>query len=315
MKSCLIITVYENRCTNLINWLESPKSWIKEKVDIFLLVQENDPYKDEYKSLCNHINIIYCNVKNICEKRKYGYHWAIDNGYDVLIWTDDDINPVAKYLDFKTKSSTGNSYKKLNIEIDSLYLKLLGLIEKYPDGGVYTSMRPGYLGFQTKYQEIPNIDHPVYPVQLCAINLNNTKDIIDYPSSDKEYFEDQAFAIDCLINGMHIYSIPNFTFLSIKSYNWNKNTSMVFSDELGGKYKFERFLIGQYNKYGGDLYLNKKGILTSKLKYAKYFNNNNIPIPFSKEFDEELRKICSEEKVTNETVDKVYEYLKSKKGA
>lgn len=55
--------------------------------------------------------------------------------------------------------------------------------------------------------------------------------------------------------------------------------------------------------------------MTSKLKYAKYFNNNNIPIPFSKEFDEELRKICSEEKVTNETVDKVYEYLKSKKGA
>ena len=97
MKSCLIITVYENRCTNLINWLESPKSWIKEKVDIFLLVQENDPCKDEYKSLCNHINIIYCNAKNICEKRKYGYHWAIDNGYDVLIWTDDDINPVAKY--------------------------------------------------------------------------------------------------------------------------------------------------------------------------------------------------------------------------
>lgn len=28
-----------------------------------------------------------------------------------------------------------------------------------------------------------------------------------------------------------------------------------------------------------------------------------------------LKKICSKEKVTNETVDKVYEYLKSKKGA
>lgn len=130
MKSCLIITVYENRCTNLINWLESPKSWIKEKVDIFLLVQENDPCKDEYKSLCNHINILYCNAKNICEKRKYGYHWAIDNGYDVLIWTDDDINPVAKYLDFKTKSSTGNSYKQLNIEIDSPLLEIARIDRK-----------------------------------------------------------------------------------------------------------------------------------------------------------------------------------------
>ena len=73
MKSCLIITVYENRYTNLINWLESPKSWIREKLDIFLLVQENDPCKDEYNSLCNYIKILYCDAKNICEKRKYGY--------------------------------------------------------------------------------------------------------------------------------------------------------------------------------------------------------------------------------------------------
>lgn len=315
MKSCLIITVYENRYTNLINWLESPKSWIREKLDIFLLVQENDPCKDEYNSLCNYIKILYCDAKNICEKRKYGYHWPIDNLYDVLIWTDDDINPKCKYLDFKTKTSTGNSYKQLDIEIDQLYFELIKLIEKYPDGGVYTSMRPGYLGFQTKYKEIPNIDHLVYPVQLCAINLKNTKDIIDYPSSDKEYFEDQSFAIDCLMNCMHIYGIPNFTFSSIKNYNWDKNTSIVFSDNLGGKYKFGRFLIGQYNKYGGDLCLNKKGILTPKIKYAKYFNNKNIPIPFSKTFDLYLRKICSEGKVTDETVDKVYEYLKSKKEA
>lgn len=316
LKTCLIITVYKNRYTSLIEWLESSDSWIKEKIDIFLLVQNNDPSRNDYNSLCNHIKILYCDAKNICEKRKYGYHWAIDNGYDILIWTDDDIKPICTCLDFKTKTSSGKSYKQLPVEIDKVYEKLIELIEKYPDGGVYGLKRPGYLGFANGDTGKPNIDNSkVFPVQLIAIYLKNTKDKVDYPSTDKEYFEDQAFTIDSLINGMHMYGIPNYSFSSIKNYNWDNNTSIVFDDNLGGKYKFYKFLIGQYVKYGGKLSINKKGILTPGLKYSKYYKAKELPIPYGKEFDKELMNICTQGKITNETVVKVYEYLKSKKGA
>lgn len=308
LKTCLLITVYKNRNQRLINWLESQDSYIRNKIDIFLLIQNNDPNKDEYNSLVNHIDLLYCDAKNIAEKRYFGYHWAIDNGYDVLIWSDDDIKPYAYYIDYKTRTKSNKSFKQLSIPIDNLYEKLIELVKSYPDGGLYSASRFGFLGLLcTKEQNKPNVNKNIYPIQLLAINLNNTKDKADYPNDNQECFEDVSFMIDCLVNGLCIYGLPNYSFNAVK-YNFNNKLSNVFDDI----YKYNRFLINNYVKFGGDLTLSNKGKLVPKMKYSKYYKERKYPLPSWQKFDEELRNICCKGKVTNQTVDEVIEYLKHK---
>ena len=113
--------------------------------------------------------------------------------------------------------------------------------------------------------------------------------------------------IDCLVNGLCIYGLPNYSFNAVK-YNFNNKLSNVFDDI----YKYNRFLINNYVKFGGDLTLSNKGKLVPKMKYSKYYKERKYPLPSGQKFDEELRNICCKGKVTNQTVDEVIEYLKHK---
>ena len=311
MKICLIVTVYQNRYDKLATYLGSDECKL-DNFDIYFLSQDNDIYKD-YEKYCKkgNMKVITCNAKSIQEKRKYGYHFAIDNGYDILIWTDDDISPRCNYIDFITKTESKYSNKVMHDNIDILYNRLIEIMEEHPEAGMVTAFRPGLLGILQNTQK-EYFNKFTHPSQLIVINLNNIKNTIDYNDSEL-YMEDQCFYIDMLTNGYPIYTAGDVTFNCLSAYNWDKNTSLVYSNENGGKYKRDKQLIRHFIKYGGNLRLNKKGLLTAYIKYSKYYNYKDLPIPYSKEFDMDLMNLCKSREVDNILVDKVYDYLHAMK--
>lgn len=314
MKVCIIVTVYKNRYNTLINWLNDDKSTISKDADIILLAQNNDPYKD-YDSYCKKENckVVWCDATQLNAKRHFGYHWAIDNGYDLLIWSDDDIRKNCQYTDLVTKTN-GGSNKTCVVPIDRLYSRFIEIAELHPDAGMFTCFRAGFLGSSSYEKEYKN-EH-LHPSQVVAINLRNTKldSTIDYPIED-DMVEDQIFFISVYMAGYPIYVIGDMTYQCKNSYNWENNTSLVYTNELGGRYKRDKQIIRQYITYGGDIKLSKKGNLTQFIKHNKYYKakKEDLPIPYGKKIDEELMKLCKSREVDDALVDEVYEYLRNKK--
>lgn len=314
MKVCIIVTVYKNRYNKLINWLNDAKSTISKDADIILLAQNNDPYKD-YDSYCKKENckVVWCDATQLNAKRHFGYHWAIENGYDILIWTDDDIRRNSCYTDFVTKTKSGSNKVQV-VPIDYLYRRFIEMIELHPDCGMVTCFRNGFLGTSSHEKEYKN-EH-LHPSQVVAINLRNTKldSTIDYPIED-DMVEDQLFFISVYMAGYPIYVTGDMSYQCGNPYNWEKNVSLVYTDELGGRYKRDKQIIRQYLTYGGDIKLSKKGQLTQFIKHNKYYKakKEDLPLPYGKKFDEDLMKLCKSREVDNTLVDEVYEYLRNNK--
>lgn len=313
MKTCIIVTVYKNRYNSLINWLNSEESTISDKADIILLAQYNDTYKD-YESYCKKENckVVWCAATQLNAKRHFGYHWAIENGYDILIWSDDDIRKGGQYTDFS--KTEGGSNKTRVVPIDFIYNRLIETIEAHPDSGMVTCFRSGFLGAASHAREYKN-EH-LHPSQVVAINLKNTKNdkSIDYPIED-DMVEDQLFFISVYMARYPIYVAGDVTYNCSNAYNWEENKSLVYTNELGGRYKRDKQIIRQYITYGGDIRLSKKGLLTQFIKHNKYYcaKKEDLPIPYSSKFDDELMKLCKSREVDDALVDEVYEYLKNKK--
>jgi len=308
-ETVIIVTVYKNRYSKLIDWLASEKSTISDTCDIVLLAQNNDEYK-EYEKYCKKENmrVVWCDATNIGEKRKYGYHWAIDNGYKNLIWTDDDLYPTGTAIDFITKNPSGK-YKGHRIPVDEIYDRLIKVVEDHPDAGMVTCFRSGFLGMSTTriYK-----NKALHPNALILINLNVMKHSdIEYNTSP-DWMEDQCFYLDMLVSGYPIYCegsiCPNYPI-----YRWNHNNkSLVYSDSNGGLSKRDMQQIRQYVKYGGDLYIGRSGNLTTKINYSKYYGAKDLPIPYGKSFDEDLMRLCKSRE--DETLLKeVIDYLTNKK--
>ena len=318
MRTCIIVTVYKDRYKKLIEHLMSPKSWISDKVDSVILLRQSNDEEDYTKYVDvtekENISIVTCDATSIQEKRHFGYHWAIDNGYDALIWIDDDIKYYATHIDFKTKAPSG-FWKNLPASIDDAISALIDCGERHPDAGVCTLFRCGFLATASNAKEYVN--KCGHPSQLVYINIKNTSSPIyriDYIESE-EYMEDQCFYLDTLVAGLPMYVVGDYSFASYSAYDDKRNNrSLVYSDALGGMMKRNKQLIRHYLKYGGDLYLNKKGKLTAKIKYDKFFNVRELPIPYcNKGFDEGLMCICKSREVDDAMVSEVIEYLRQKK--
>lgn len=300
----LIVTVYKNRYTKLIEYLHNTEL---DNIDVLLLAQTNDTYKEYEKYEKKNMSVLYADVTSIQQKRKYGYHYAIDKGYKYLIWNDDDINPYAMYIDFKHKTKGGYNHT-MSTPLENAYYRLLELVKDHPDGGVYTLYRPGFLGMSVKREYVNKGAHPS---QFVLLNLKTLKEHdIDY-NDNANYMEDQCFYLDALISGLPMYVAGNFSFTTYSSYNWEKNTSLVYSNEEGGRKKRDLQQIRQWKKYGGVLSLGKKGNLTTYLKYKKFFNAKELPVHYSA-IDKDLEEITKGE-VTEKMLDEVYEYLQALK--
>lgn len=309
MRTVIILTVYKDRYHKLIDWLASEKSTISDRADIILLSQSNDDV--DYTKYCKkaNMNVVTCNAKSIQEKRHFGYYWAIDNNYDALIWMDDDIKYYASHIDFAQKVPSG-LWKNLRCDIDDSLSALIDCGERHPDTGVCTLFRCGFLASSKKEEYVNRCAHPS---QIVYVNLHNTLEKnIDYIESE-EWMEDQCFYLDSLVAGLPVYVVGDYTFYTYNSYEDAKNKSLVYSDAQGGMMKRYKQLIRHYLKYGGDLYLNKKGKLTARIKYANYFNAKELPVPYSKKgFDEGLVALCKSREVDEILVSQVIEYLRKK---
>lgn len=309
MRTCIVLTVYKDRYQKLLNWLGSDESSISDRADIILLAQSNDTA--DYAKYCKkeHMKVVTCEATSIQEKRHFGYHWAIDNGYDALIWCDDDIRWYAIHIDF-TNTVPSGLWKNIRVMIDDSLAALIDCGERHPDAGVCTLFRCGYVATSQKKEYVNQCAHPS---QLVYINLHTTSiKNIDYIESE-EWMEDQCFYLDSLIAGLPVYVVGDYSFSTYNRYDDGSNKSLVYSDAQGGMMKRYKQLIRHYLKYGGDLYLDKKGKLTARIKYAKYFNAKELPVPYSnKGFDEGLMSLCKSREVDETLVSQVIEYLREK---
>lgn len=309
MRTCLVLTVYKDRYKKLIEWIASAKSTISDRTDIILLAQSND--ETDYTKYCKKpsMKVVTCNAKSIQEKRHFGYHWAIDNNYDALIWMDDDIKYYATHVDFEQKVPSG-LWKNLRCDIDDSLLALMDCGERHLDAGICTLFRCGFLATSAKKEYLNQCAHPS---QIVYVNLHNTSEKnIDYIESE-EWMEDQCFCLDSLVAGLPVYVVGDYSFSTYNSYEDEKNKSLVYSDAQRGMIKRYKQLIRHYLKYGGDLYLNKKGKLTARIKYANYLNARELPVPYSKKgFDEDLMSLCKSREVDEVLVSQVIAYLQMK---
>lgn len=311
-KICILMTVYKDRNDKLINYIRSGESSIPTKVDDIILLKQDNDVESDYDKYCTlpNIKVLSCNATSINEKRHFGYHWAIDNGYDAIIWLDDDIRKNVCHSDFKTTVPSGY-WKNFTIPIDSAIDRMLEMYEEHKDCGMIANYKLGYLS-GSKKKEYKNMS--CHPGGFVLVNISNTKKYpeIDYPTST-DWMEDIYFYLTMLRCGVPVYVMGDYTFnIGNMYFKPGKNNSLAYADEDGGIMKRDKQLIRQYLKFGGDLYL-YKGHILNKLKHGKYFKNENLPIPYGQKFDEELMTLCKSREIDDKLVNQVIEYLKEKK--
>lgn len=312
-KICMMMTVYKDRNNKMIKYLGSGQSSIPNKVsDIIILKQDNDPC-DDYEKYCtlSNISVLSCDATSINEKRHFGYHWAIDNGYDALIWIDDDIRVNVCHSDFKTRVPSGY-WANLSVPIDGSLDRMLEMYEEHDDCGMIANYKIGFL-CGSKKREYKNMS--CHPGGFVLINLNNTKRYpeIDYPTST-DWMEDIYFYLTMLGVGVPVYVMGDYTInIGNMYFKPGTNKSLAYADEDGGITKRDKQLIRQYLKFGGDLYLYNDHLM-NKYKHAKYFNTKDqLPIPYGKKFDENLMGLCKSREVDDELANEVISYLQEKK--
>lgn len=292
--TAIIITVYKNRYTQLIEYI-SEHTQLPYEHDFILSRQENDPASmEEYYSITSTDNyqVVNCEAKSLPEKRKCYYDWAIKQGYKQILTMDDDLEPYGVKTVDGTHTESGKSnkikYTDMDVMISTLFKAAQELDNTDKDWAAVSGRHPGYLGaVLLEDQEVKDVEAKGYCLgknqetygQLILINLERTKEIPTLNYCTEPIYEDKYFYADCILEGLNVYNI-NYGIHIKNGMGQNCSDSVVWTGDADNMAMQQNVCqLKQFKKYGGFIRNDNTGRLKTGFNKKSYLGRkNDIPI-------------------------------------
>lgn len=264
-KNAVCITVYKYRSTTLLKHIDE---FDKDRYDVFIVAQENDPCNNEYYKHSD--NVLTPNVTDIFQKREFIRNEMDKRGYEGYFMIDDDVNFEALHITEETKRETSNSYRNFKTNFNDMLNRMVEVADEY-DAGYVCTVRNGYLGFQKPGSV--KINKGLNVAQFNYFRLNKLNEHNIHYDTSGYINEDFDIVMKILQHGITCCTVCDYAFTVSNVMYKNMNTTTLYED-LETNYKL---VIHKYIKYRVPLFLDTKGFLRSRCSYDKYFNTFEVP--------------------------------------
>ena len=246
--------------------------------DIYMPYEEN---KDKFFNIIGY-------------KRQQMLTYAYEQGYTYCVMIDDDTNPITKKITPESKRTTSNSYAHVKTNIVETIKRLIEVADEYHASyaGCPSIM---YLSFSQ-----PNLVKVNERVNAQQFYMFNVKDVCSHNitySYNEELNEDIDIALKILQHGLTCVTVMDHGFAI------NNKDSTLFEDVK----KREPWHIGIFKKWHTTLYLDRHGVIRTKMKWIKYFNT--FELPELNKFQQRVLEIIE----NNEPYEVLYNTLNNKK--
>lgn len=274
-KNAICITVYKNRCTTMLDMISN----VKDKFDVYIVAQKNDPELNEYYKY--NVDVLIPDVTSIFQKREYVRNEMISKGYEGFFMIDDDFVGFKK-ITTESKRTTSDTYKRLDAEITEVLDDILSISEIHNCDFV-SIMHTYYIGFQKPGNV--NINKSINAGQFVYLRTNALKECnLNYDESGN-INEDVDMVIRLMQHGRNCATIGYYGY-TVSNYRYH-SSHMKHTNLYSGIEDIERMNMNNCVKHHIGIRLTNKGILTNIIRYNKYFNTFELP-----QIDENILNFC-----------------------
>lgn len=299
-KTLVAIPIYNLRNSELVDFFRTCEPEKINNFDIVLFSSHNDLNDYSYipnnnvklESIFIPDDVIEVNI--IGYKRQQILEYARKNNYTYCVMIDDDIHVNTAMITKESKRTTSNSYRHIKINIIDNINKMINTIQEY-DATFCSCNYLMYLSFSEP--GLVKINERINCMQFYMFRVNDIfENNIKY-TWEEELNEDIDIVLQILQHGLKCVTIMDYAFSE------NKKGSTIHKNE---KHR-EGVHIGTFKKWHTKLYIDKKGIIRTKMNWKKYYNTYELP-----EFDK-LQQRIYDIIVNKEPYEVLYNTLKNKK--
>lgn len=275
-KTLIALPIYHLRNSKLIDFFRNCNDDILKNFDITIFTCHDDTTDYSYiinqKITQQNIYIPYDENADkyfcaISYKRQQILKYAKDKGYKYCVMIDDDINPVTAKITPDSKRTTSDSYAHVKINIIDNINKMIQVADE--QNSSFTSCQTMmYLSFSKP--ETIKINERVNCMQFYMINV---KDIFDNDISysyNEQVTDDIDIALQILQHGLKC--------VTLLDYAYKEDNTDIYKSTIHENIRAREMQhIGIFKKWHTTLYLDKHGIIRTKMKWIKYFNTFELP--------------------------------------